>query len=1384
MRKSFTNILSLLFVLTFVQASAQNINTIAGGLGDGGAATGGKLFNPNSVAVDKFGNIFISDYGNNLIRKINPTGVISSIATITHPRGVTIDTFGNVYVADANSKRIIKINTTGTISVYAGSGGGGDLGDGGPATAAELTPTALAFDRNGNLYAADNNNNSCKIRKIAISGIITTVAGNGPGGFSGDGFAATLAKIKSATGVSVDKLGNIYIADNGNNRVRKVNATGIITTYAGNGILGYAGDGGPATIANFNVVTSVFADTSGNVFVADNANNEIRMINPSGIIDRIAGSFIGGGYSGDGGSALTAQLNNPTGITQDIYGNLYIADNSNHRIRKVNVAGNIFTVAGCNFHSSQGFFGDGGPAISAVLYTPCGLAFDTAHNIYICDVNNSFIRKIDTSGIITSIAGDGTYGYAGDGGTATSAKLYAPVAVATDKKGNLFICDASNHRIRMVNQSGIITTFAGKGGTGFSGDGGQADSALLNYPYGLATDKFGNIFISDRNNNRIRKVDTNQIITTIAGTGTAGYFGDGGPANIAQINQPTSLSVDKNGNIFFADQGNWRIRKIDTSGIITTVAGGGTGLIGGPAIFASLPQPPAGVLADDFGNIYVACSNHNLYKVDTAGIILDYAGASFGYGGDGAAAINAKLSLGYSLPVGMLKNAAGDLLFADNGNNRIRIIHNASASISATSDTVCAGGGAVFTCVVSAASVYSPHYHWIKNGVSVGTDSFKYTAPVLNNGDIVYCYITDGLTGPSIAETNRKTIVVISPTIVPSFIVYSGSGTSICAGTSVNCLTNSIVNGGSAPIFNWYKNRVLVFTGPSFSFVPADQDTIRCKLTSSLPCLLVDTAMSSNIIFSVHSPAYPTINITTSSIPGGGTRYCAGTTAHCNINSRTLDVSPTFEWFLNGIDTFTGSNYNFIPQNGDFVVCRMITHATCIITDTVYSNSLVFGVDSPANPSVTITSDTSINICSGTRVKCTALPVLGGTSPNYSWYVNGAFTSAGSNTYTFTPSDGDSVYCNMVSNSNCILTNTAISNPLIFTYITPLPASVSITISPSDTVCLGETLSATALPVNGGTAPRYRWHLGFNSVDAGPTYSWTPTSDQPVYCEMFSSICVLPSPAKSNTSNIHIRLDAPRVTIAANPGNTVCSGVPVTVTATGVNEGSAPIYDWYQNGSQIFTGNPFTLLPGNGDNVICRLTSNAICLNWPVVYSIPTYFHIDSAPTISISCAPGNVNFKGTSVTLNASVTSRSGDYTLQWYKNNAAIPGETNAAYTSSDFSIWDSVYCTLTSSGACVGSVNSNTLVMQSYHSMRLYPNPNNGNFTISGNNYDANDNPVGIRIYNAAGKLVYEKDAAFDAITFHTDINLGRTLPPGVYTLKLKYSLENLSFFFVIK
>jgi sugar lactone lactonase YvrE len=339
------------------------------------------------------------------------------------------------------------------------------------------------------------------------SGIINTVAGDGIRGYSGDGGAATSAEVNIPYGLAVDSAGNIYIADLENNRIRKVTAsTGIISTVAGNGTAGYSGDGGAATSAEINFPYGVAVDSAGNIYIADFGNQRIRKVTAStGIISTVAGDGIVG-YSGDGGPATSAELDSPTGVAVDGAGNIYIADLGNYRIRKVTVStGKISTVAGDGI---QGYSGDGGPATSAELYYATGVAVDTAGNIYISDVVNVRIRKVTAAtGIINTVAGDGAGGFSGDGGPATSAELSSPWGVAVDTAGNIYISDVSNQRIRKVTAStGIINTVAGDGTVGYSGDGGAATSAELNYPYGVAVDSAGNIYIADTVNNRIRAV--------------------------------------------------------------------------------------------------------------------------------------------------------------------------------------------------------------------------------------------------------------------------------------------------------------------------------------------------------------------------------------------------------------------------------------------------------------------------------------------------------------------------------------------------------------------------------------------------------------------------------------------------------------------------------------------------------------------------------------------------------------------------------------------------------------------------------------------------------------------------------------------------------------
>jgi uncharacterized protein (TIGR03437 family) len=318
------------------------------------------------------------------------------------------------------------------------------------------------------------------------SGIVMTVAGNGTQGFSGDGGPATSASFFDPDGVAVDTSGNFFIADTYNNRIRKVSASRIITTVAGNGTQGFSGDGGPATSASFFYPHGVAVDAAGNVFIADTFNNRIRKVSAGGIVTTIAGGGTAG--LGDGGPATSASLSSPTVVAVDASGNLFIADPYNNRIRKVSASGIITTVAG---NGTQGFGGDGGPATSASLDTPFGVAVDSSGNLFIADTGNYRIRKVSASGIITTVAGNGTPGLAGDGGAATSASLSLAYAVAVDVSGNLFIADTYNDRIRQVSAGGIITTVAGVGTVPFV------------YPTGVAVDASGNLFIADTEDNRI-----------------------------------------------------------------------------------------------------------------------------------------------------------------------------------------------------------------------------------------------------------------------------------------------------------------------------------------------------------------------------------------------------------------------------------------------------------------------------------------------------------------------------------------------------------------------------------------------------------------------------------------------------------------------------------------------------------------------------------------------------------------------------------------------------------------------------------------------------------------------------------------------------------------
>jgi uncharacterized protein (TIGR03437 family) len=660
------------------------IQTFAGGgLPVNIPGTSASLGLPSSVAVDRAGNVFFA-VQNAVLRWDATTGFLTLVAgngtpgfsgdngpaasaQLYAPQGVALDAAGNLYIADSVNLRIRKVSN-GVITTVAGNGTPGDSGDNGPATSAQLLePYGVAVDAAGNLYIADSVND--RIRKV-LNGVITTVAGNGTRGYSGDGGAATSAQLNQPQGVAVDAAGNLYIADTDNNRIRKVSG-GVITTLAGNGASGYSGDNGPAISAQVSAA-GVAMDSAGNLYIADSLNYRIRKV-LNGVITTVAGNGASG-YSGDNGPANSAQLYGPSGVAVDAAGNLYIVDRYNYRIRKVS-GGVITTVAG---NGTAGFTGDNGPATGAQLDDPEGLAVDALGSLYVADYGENRIREV-SNGRITTVAGNGSEGYSGDNGPATGAQLFFASGVAVDAAGNLYIADAGNQRIRKVS-NGVITTVAGDGTRGYSGDDIPATSTQLAYPSGIAVDSAGNLYIADTGNQRIRKV-SNGVIATVAGDGTAGYGGDNGPATSAQLYDPGGVAVDSAGNLYIADSGN-RVRKV-SNGVIATVAGTGSyGYSGdnGPATSAQL-YGPSGVAVDAAGNLYIADSYNDRIRKVSNGVITTIAGnGTQGYGGDNGPATSAQL---YS-PEGVAVDGTGNVYVGDTGNGRIRVLTPSSQPCSAS----------------------------------------------------------------------------------------------------------------------------------------------------------------------------------------------------------------------------------------------------------------------------------------------------------------------------------------------------------------------------------------------------------------------------------------------------------------------------------------------------------------------------------------------------------------------------------------------------------------------------------------------------------------------------------------------------------------------------
>jgi hypothetical protein len=825
--------------------------------GDGGPATAASLNFAQATIEDSAGNIYIADTNNNVVRKVNAgTGIITTVvgtgvagysgdngkainAQLFWPVGLAVDNAGDLYIAEEGNKVVRKVAAaTGNITTFAGSATATTLGDGGPATSAQLTnPSGLALDSIGNLYISD----ITRVRKVAAgTGTITTIAGNGTPDYTGDNGPAINATLKYATGIAVDIAGNLFIADGQNGVIRKVTAsTGIITTVAGKGpIQGgaprFSGDGGPATQAQLSYPTAVAVNPAGDLFIADNLNFAVREVTASdGVIRTIAGSPEKNCYSpsGDGGAASATEICKPQSISLDAAGSLYIAESGWNRIRKITppvlppttaAAEPVFSVSSGTYVNPQTVVITDATPGAAIYVTLNGTApttagagyrgkIDVTGNVTVQaiavapgylpskPVSATYVISTPPPTVANTVAGNGQTDGSGVSGPAIDAGLGDPTDVAFDSAANLYIADSKYNVVWRVDAAtGTISIAAGTldDTAGLNESGGPATKTNLFGLSHIAIDSADNLYTSEYRINRIRKISASTgIVSDYAGGGPCCSLGDGGPATSAFLNYPQGLTFDNAGNLYIADGGNNRVRMVSAgTGNIRTVAGGGTGTPanvgdGGLATSATV-QNPRDVALDGQGNLFIAELNYGRVRkvTSTTGIITTFAGnGNEGGNGDGGPATAAEVA-----PFGLAFDRANNLYISD-GTDSVRMVPAGGGTItrvagngytgfygdggSATVAGLCGPNGMVFDKAGSLYIADECNYRVRQISATTLTATPKFSLPAGTYSGTQTVTISDASQGAVIYYTTNGSIPTTASSVYSGPITVSASQT-------------------------------------------------------------------------------------------------------------------------------------------------------------------------------------------------------------------------------------------------------------------------------------------------------------------------------------------------------------------------------------------------------------------------------------------------------------------------------------------------------------------------------------------------------------------------------------------------------------------------------
>lgn len=1140
--------------------------------------------------------------------------------------------------------------------------------------------------------------------------IITTFAGTSPG-YSGDGGLATAAQLNQPSGMALDAAGNVYIADSYNNVIRKVAVnTGIITTFAGNGSAGYSGDGGQATSAQLNAPQSVAIDANNNLYIGDWNNSVIRKVNiASGIITTFAGTGVQG-YSGDGGPAISAELNLCSSVALDNNGNVYISDDNNNVIRKVDNAGIITTFAGTG---TCGYSGDGGQASAAAICFPLGMQNDSYGNLYISDIGNAVVRKIDiVTGIITTVAGNGTTGYSGDGGPATSAQLDANFDVTVDPDGNIYIADFNNNVIRKVNTSGIISTYAGNGTGGLSGDGGPATSAQLLNPMGVTADINGNIYIADWLNNRVRKVSVSNSIDYATGS-QPNYVG-AGPDVYGYENIPIGIHAQggisytwtpsayldssnvPNPNATVPDTTVFQVRILlpDSSILYDSL----TVFIVGPPSIASgcgnivingnvdthtnpcntcmnqcdpnftMPNnwtQPNAATDDYFNSCSPAGVTASANQPSTAfGTMSSVSGAGFlGLVGYAGSAINGAVTSSYDWTEYAQQHMSCALLlgqkykvsmwvgcplvvhwtngnigaFFSNGPITSTTTSHFTATPQVSSGNVCIGTGTGTSVVGTNTITNNSIGQWShiqgtvtgasQNYITIGT---FYSAPPNSGGTPTLCQLSTG-------NYNTATYYFyddISVTPVPPEITTTS--VTVCSGTTFSLCADGGAN------YSW--------SGPGVTGTP----TTSC-INVVAPTVTATTVFTYTVTTTLTCPtacsysATTTVTVTPSSpISVNSQTICAGSTT-----TLTATGGTTYTWTpATGLSSTSGATVTASPASTTvYTVSSGSGSCTPIATSTV-----------TVNPAPNLTVSSSTTICSGTAT---------------------TLTVSGANSYSWTPSTGLSSTTGSVVTANPTTSTIYTVKGTVGTCTNSVQVTITVNLTPtvtvnSATVCAGSSTSITA---NGAS-----------------TYTWTPSTN---LSATTGSVVIATPPAPSGgTTNYTV--------IGTNPGGCSSSAIfhVTSVSLPNINASatntlicsSSATATTVLHASPTPAFNGFSWSNPSGTTISGSTSANpTVTMNTPGIYTYTvtatntvSAFHCQNTATVAVAVLQTpTVTVNSPNICVGGTVTlTASGATTYSWNPGNAT--GSTHTVNPNAT-----STYTVIGTLGACTNTAVSTVTV-----------------------------------------------------------------------------------------